>query len=133
MSTCLVVDDSDVIREIICRMVGDIGLDPIQARSAGEGVDLCQEQMIAVVLLDWDLPSMGALDFLRGVGELPADQRPKIVLCATENDQKQFTLAQAAGAQFHILKPFDKERLAETFVEAGVMASNPFTDERAAS
>ena len=51
-----------------------------------------------MVLLDWDLPSMGALDFLRGVGNMPEEEKPAIILCATENDPQQFTLAKAAGA-----------------------------------
>ena len=64
---------------------------------------------------------MGALDFLRGAAELPDENKPVIVLCATENDHQQFTLAKAAGAAHHVLKPFDKQAVQAAFVEAGLI------------
>jgi len=128
MKTCLVIDDSDVIREIVVRMVRDLGLEAKEANTAADAVDICREKKPDVVLLDWDLPSMGALDFLRGAGALEPDQRPVIVLCATENDPQQFSLAKAAGAEHHILKPFDKDGVAAVFAEAGVM-DKPADDE----
>lgn len=121
MNSCLIVDDSEIIREIISRMVKDLGLEPREAETAGEAVDFCQENKPDVVLLDWDLPSMGALDFLRGAGALEEDKRPTIILCATENDPQQFSLANAAGAKFHLLKPFDQQTLKAELEKAGVL------------
>ena len=120
MNKCLVVDDSEVVREISIRIIEAIGLSAKQAANAAEAVDCIQEWQPTVVLLDWDLPSMGALDFLRGVGELPEAERPEIVLCATENDAQQFTLAKAAGARHHVLKPFTQEILAAKLAELGL-------------
>lgn len=117
MKTCLIVDDSDIIREIIVRLVRDLGLDPQEASTANAAVEMCGSNKPDVVLLDWDLPSMGALDFLRGAGNLEKEMRPTIVLCATENDPQQFSLAKAAGAEHHLLKPFDKSTLSELFEE----------------
>jgi len=119
--TCLIIDDSDVIREIAARIVADLGLSAEQATTAGEGVDFCSDNKTAVVLLDWDLPSMGALDFLRGASELPEEKKPAIILCATENDPQQFTLAKAAGAAHHVLKPFDRATIETALAEAGVI------------
>lgn len=120
MSICLIVEDSGVIREIAARIARDMGYDVIESESAAEGVDRCRAARPDVVLLDWDLPSLGALDFLRGVGELAAEMRPPIVLCATENDPQQFMLAKAAGAGRHILKPFTRPELEAAFAEIGV-------------
>ncbi|MEM8772396.1 MAG: response regulator [Pseudomonadota bacterium] len=120
---CLVLEDSEVIREIAARIVEDLGLQSAQAGSAADGVAYCAENTPAVVLLDWDLPSMGALDFLRGASELTSDTKPAIILCATENDPQQFTLAKAAGAAHHILKPFDRESIEAALQEAGVIDS----------
>ncbi len=116
---CLIVDDSEVIREIAERIIGDLGLDAAQAGNAREAVEFCQQNAPAAVLLDWDLPSMGALDFLRGVAEL--EKKPEIILCATENDPQQFTLAKAAGAGHHILKPFDRASIQTKLCEIGIL------------
>ncbi len=120
-NTCLIIDDSDVIREIAARIVTDLGLQAAQAETAAQGVEFCTDNTTAAVLLDWDLPSMGALDFLRGAAELPEEKKPLIVLCATENDPQQFTLAKAAGAAHHVLKPFDRAAIETVLAEAGVI------------
>ncbi len=118
---CLIIDDSEVIREIAARIVADLGLRAAQAENAGEAVAFCADNKTRVVLLDWDLPSMGALDFLRGASELPEDNKPVIILCATENDHQQFTLAKAAGAAYHVLKPYDRTAIEAAFAEAAIL------------
>lgn len=121
MKNILIIEDSEVIREIIARIVRDVGFEPKQAASAADGAAFCRQEKPQAVLLDWDLPSMGALDFLREIGTFEPDNRPAIVLCATENDPQQFTLAKAAGAAYHILKPFDRVSMREKFIELGLI------------
>lgn len=121
MKTCLIVEDSALIREIAARIVRELGLEPREASSAGDAVALCAQSKPDVVLLDWDLPAFGALDFLRGIGGLEAESRPTIILCATEHDAQQFSLARAAGAAGHLMKPFDAKTVAEKLAEHGVI------------
>ena len=125
MKRCLIIDDSDIIREIAARIVGDLGVEPVEAENAGEAIELCRDRKVDAVLLDWDLPHMGALDFLRGAASLDADKKPEIVLVATENDPQQFTLAKAAGAANHILKPFDRQSVHEILAHIGVVDEAP--------
>lgn len=122
--TCLIVDDSDLIREIASRIMRKFDLVTKEAATAVDAIEQCSESAIDAVLLDWDLPGLGALDFLRGVGDMPADQKPVIILCATENDPQQFTLAKAAGAGFHVLKPFDHHSMEIVLKEAGILGGN---------
>jgi two-component system chemotaxis response regulator CheY len=118
---CLIVDDSDIIREIAARIVVELGLEAAQAENASTAIAYCLEQKPDIVLLDWDLPSMGALDFLHSAAQMAAEEKPTVILCATENDPQQFTLAKAAGAAHHILKPFDKTAIASKLTEIGVL------------
>lgn len=121
MKSCLVVEDSAVVRQLAVRIITELGLSAREAENAADAVEMCRMDAPDAVLLDWDLPSMGALDFLRGVGALPPDNRPVIILCATENDPQQFLLAKAAGAAFHMLKPYDKGAITERLTEAGII------------
>ena len=118
---CLVVDDSDTIREIAARLISAFGVETFQAVSVDQAVEFCSNEKPDVVFLDWDLPGMGALDFLRAVGGFAEENRPQIILSATENDPQQFTLAKAAGAAHHILKPFDREGVGKVLYEAGII------------
>lgn len=128
--TCVIVDDSEIIREITTRIMEEIGIDAIEAATAPAALQICKERKPDAVLLDWDLPSFGALDVLRGVAEMPEDERPEIILAATENSHQQFTLAKAAGAKYHVLKPFDRFSLEGAFIDAGVL---PGQDDQAVS
>lgn len=121
MKTCLIVEDSSVIREIALRILSDLKVAARESETAVAALDYCRQTKPDVVLLDWDLPSLGALDFLRGVAQLPLEQRPVIVLCATENDPQQFTLAKAAGAAHYLLKPFDRQSIEAKLAEIGVV------------
>jgi len=132
MKTCLIVEDSSVIREIAMRILADLSVESREAECAAEALEACRSSVPDVVLLDWDLPSFGALDFLRGVAELPQDQRPVIILCATENDTQQFTLAKAAGAAHHLLKPFDRQSIEAKFAEIGIVTGAVATEATAA-
>lgn len=125
MKTCLIVEDSPLIREITCRILRDLGFSPREAAKAIDAVAECKHATPDVVLLDWDLPQFEALDFLKGVAQLPPENRPPIVLCATEQDQQQFTLAKAAGAAHVVMKPYDTRAIAEKFVEIGLIARAP--------
>ena len=121
MKTCLVLEDSELIREIASRILKELAVTPQEAESAAKGLDQCRASKVDAVMLDWDLPAMGALDFLRGAAELPAEQKPVIILCATENDPQQFTLAKAAGAAHYLLKPFDKASVGAKLAEIGII------------
>lgn len=132
MKTCLIVEDSDVIREIAARILAELSIEAKEAETAAAALDQCRQAKTDVVLLDWDLPSLGALDFLRGAAELPQEQRPAIILCATENDPQQFTLAKAAGAAHHLLKPFDRQSIEAKLAEIGLVDGATVTDAKAA-
>lgn len=122
MKTCLIVEDSPLIREITSRILREFGFSPREAAKAIDGVAECKHATPDAVLLDWDLPQFEALEFLKGVAALPPENRPVIILCATEHDQQQFTLARAAGAAHVIMKPYDARTIADKFVEIGLMA-----------
>ena len=116
MATCLVIDDSESMREVASEILQGLGHDVREACDAAGGLSACDG--VDAVLLDWDLPGLGALDFLRGAASL--DPRPAIILCATENDARQFGLARAVGAGLHVLKPYDRDSIAEVMEEAGL-------------
>ncbi|MEZ5920315.1 MAG: response regulator [Parvularculaceae bacterium] len=134
MKSCLIVEDSNVIREITLRILKEMSIEAKEAETPAAALEMCAVEKPDAVFLDWDLPSMGALDFLKGAAELPAEMRPVIILCATENDPQQFTLAKAAGAQHYILKPFDRQTVEAKLAEIGIIsASQPVNETKAAS
>ncbi|MHB8530739.1 MAG: response regulator [Caulobacteraceae bacterium] len=120
VKTCLVVDDSRVIRKIAARILEELGFDVAQAADGAEALAWCKGAMPDAVLLDWNMPVMNGLDFLRRLRGEPGGRSPVVVLCTVHNDIHRIEEALAAGADEYIMKPFDGDIIAAKFAEAGL-------------
>ena len=78
MKTCLVVDDSRVIRTIARRMLEELSFDVREAVNGQEAMDTCRDEMPDVILLDWNMPVMSGIDFLRLLRESDGGDEPVV-------------------------------------------------------
>ena len=120
MKTCLVVDDSSVIRKVARRILEDLSFTILEAEDGQQALEKCQETMPDAILLDWNMPVMDGLEFLAQLRKLDGGDTPKVVFCTTENDVGHIARAIRAGANEYIMKPFDKEILVTKFQEIGM-------------
>ena len=120
MKTCLVVDDSRVIRKVARRVLEDIGFEIAEAADGMEALAWCRAAMPDAVLLDWNMPVMNGIEFLRQLRTEPGGEEPIVVFCTVENDVEHIRMALDAGANEYIMKPFDGEIIAAKFAEAGL-------------
>jgi two-component system, chemotaxis family, chemotaxis protein CheY len=121
MKTCLVVDDSSVIRKVARRILEGLEFEIAEAEDGEQALDVCQRSLPDAVLLDWNMPKMDGYEFLRALRRLPGGDRPKVVFCTTENDVAHIARALHAGANEYIMKPFDKEIVEAKFQEVGLI------------
>jgi two-component system chemotaxis response regulator CheY len=121
MKTCLVVDDSSVIRKVARRILEGLEFQIVEAEDGEQALEVCRAQMPDAVLLDWNMPKMDGYEFLRVLRRLPDGDRPKVVFCTTENDVAHIARALHAGANEYIMKPFDKEIVEAKFQEVGLL------------
>ena len=82
---------------------------------------MCRENMPEAVLLDWNMPVMNGLDFLRALRREEGGQDPVVVFCSTENDAEHIGEAMRSGANEFIMKPFDADIVASKFQQAGLV------------
>ena len=121
MKTCLVVDDSSVIRKVARRILEGLDFQISEAENGEEAIETCKNQLPDAILLDWNLPKMDGYDFLRVLRRLPGGDKPKVVFCTTENDVAHIARALHAGANEYIMKPFDKDIVEAKFQEVGLI------------
>ena len=121
MKTCLVVDDSSVIRKVARRILEGLDFQISEAENGEEAIDSCRQQIPDAVLLDWNMPKMDGYEFLRALRRLPGGDKPKVVFCTTENDVAHIARALHAGANEYIMKPFDKDIVTAKFQEVGLI------------
>jgi two-component system chemotaxis response regulator CheY len=121
MKSCLIVDDSKVVRIMARRIVEYMNFAVDEAEDGQVALDHCQRQMPDVILLDWNMPVMNGIDFLRALRQSAGGEQPVVVLCTTENDIQQIHEAISAGANEYIMKPFDSEIVQSKFEQIGVV------------
>ena len=123
MRTCLVVDDSGVIRKIARRILEEMDFQVVEAEDGEKALEVCKLGMPDAVLLDWNMPVMDGYEFLGNLRRMPGGDAPKVVFCTTENGMDHIARALAAGANEYIMKPFDKDIVAAKFQEVGLIAA----------
>jgi len=121
VKSCLVVDDSRVIRKVARRILEDLGFETAEAADGAQALAWCRAAMPDAVLLDWNMPVMDGLAFLRALRQEEGGRKPVVVFCTVENDLEHISRALEAGADEYIMKPFDSEILESKFAEAGLV------------
>ena len=111
----MVVDDSRAIRLILTRTLNDLGFEVSQAASGNEALALLSARgdPLSLILVDWNMPGISGLDFVRQVRCDAALASVVIVLVTTETEIEQMVIALDAGANEYVMKPFTKEIIAD--------------------
>ena len=118
---CLIVDDSKVIRMVARKIMEELDFETGEAADGQQAIDACKAKMPDAILLDWNMPVMDGIEFLRQLRELPGGDSPVVVFCTTENDFEHIQLAISAGADEYIMKPFDSEIIQAKFAQVGLL------------
>ena len=121
MQTCLVVDDSGVVRKVARRILEDLGFTCDEAADGQIAYDKCSEKMPDIILLDWNMPNVSGIEFLERLRAMNGGDAPKVVFCTTENDINHITEAISKGANEYIMKPFDGDIIKSKFEQIGIL------------
>jgi two-component system chemotaxis response regulator CheY len=118
---CLVLDDSRVVRKVARRILEDLGFEVAEAGDGAEALAWARSAMPDVILLDWNMPVMNGMEFLRRLRLEPGGQAPKVVFCSVETDLDRIREALDEGASEYIMKPFDGDIVASKLMLAGAL------------
>ena len=121
MKSCLVVDDSKVIRTVARQIVQGFHFDIIEAADGEEALAAREREMPDAILLDWNMPVMNGIDFLKNLRVAEGGATPVVVFCTTENNLDRVREAMEAGANEYIMKPFDAGIIEAKFAQVGLL------------
>jgi two-component system chemotaxis response regulator CheY len=108
----LVIDDSRAIRAIIGSILRELGIEWLDAGDGREGLEkLRANSDIDLILVDWNMPVMNGLDFIRAVRAERCYDGVRILMVTTESEREQMLRALEAGANEYVMKPFNKDVL----------------------
>jgi two-component system chemotaxis response regulator CheY len=110
----LVIDDSSTMRSILKRYLRQMNYEVLEAGNGREALQRCQEEQdIDVALVDWNMPVMNGIDFVRKLRSQREHDHVKLMMVTTENDADRIVEALGAGANEFVMKPFTFEILEE--------------------
>jgi two-component system, chemotaxis family, chemotaxis protein CheY len=106
LQTCLIVDDSDVVRRVMRSVIEDLGFQVEDTASTEAAMLVCRKRMPDIIVLDWHIPGSHPLEFIAAVRSQPQGRDTKILFVATDNDPVEIGRAIAFGANDTLIKPF---------------------------
>jgi len=112
--TILVADDAALVR-LFCRSILEsAGFRVEEALNGFEALESLLTKAVDLLIVDINMPQMDGLSFLRSLRqkELPIAAIPALVV-STESSMSDFAAARAAGANYYLVKPIDREQLVE--------------------
>jgi two-component system chemotaxis response regulator CheY len=114
MAKALIVDDSKVIRLILGRTLQSLGYEVFQASNGQEALETLAKEStdLRLVLVDWNMPVMNGLEFVRHVRAVPDYADVALMMVTTETHLDQVTAALEAGANEYVMKPFTADIIA---------------------
>lgn len=121
MKSCLVVDDSKVVRMVARKILESLNFQILEAENGKLAMDECAKEMPDAILLDWNMPVMSGIEFLNLLRKMEGGQTPIVIFCTTENDLQHIQEAITAGANEYIMKPFDSEIIESKFSQVGLL------------
>jgi two-component system chemotaxis response regulator CheY len=115
MKTIMVVDDSRIMRNIVKNTFSLLKI-PCQFVEAGNGAEALQKlqlQPIHLILLDWNMPELSGLDFLKQVRAKDEYKNLPIIMVTSEAARYNVIEALKNGATDYIIKPVNERKFME--------------------
>jgi two-component system chemotaxis response regulator CheY len=110
MLRALVVDDSRAMRVIMGRILKPLGYEIIEASNGVEALARLKEAGdVKLATVDWNMPEMDGLSFVRAVRAEPNYHDITILMVTTETESDRVGEAISAGASEYLMKPFTAE------------------------
>src|SRR5437016_3134883 len=110
----MIIDDSRAMRSILGQLLKKLGYGIVEAANGREALErLRQDPRLDLALVDWNMPEINGLDFVRTVRAEPAFNDIRLVMVTTETEMPRIALALEAGADEYVMKPFTADALGQ--------------------
>ncbi|MCL2231653.1 MAG: response regulator [Treponema sp.] len=103
----MVVDDSRIMRNTVKGVFSGVvpACNFVEAKDGVEALTLLQAQPIHLILLDWNMPNLSGIDFLKQVRAMEEYKELPIIMVTSEAAKFNVIEALKHGATDYITKP----------------------------
>lgn len=121
MATCLIADDSKIIRMLLSKIMSNFGFVVLEAEDGEEVYELCVSNQPQLIIMDYNLPILDGIDVLYKIREDKKIKQPKIFFCSSFTDVDRIKQALNGGADDYVMKPFDEDIIASKLDIVGLL------------
>ncbi|HEY9696461.1 MAG TPA: response regulator [Trichocoleus sp.] len=114
MSTVLIVDDSQTVRQMLTELLQENGLQVVEATNGLEAQEKMQAKQPDLVITDLIMPEMNGYDLCRWIKREPAMQNIPVLICSTKSEEFDRYWGMKQGADAYITKPFHPLEMLKT-------------------
>jgi two-component system chemotaxis response regulator CheY len=112
----LLVDDSKAMRDIQKSVLVQLGCSEfLEAGDGEEAMHLLEGAAPDLILVDWDMPNMDGMAFVRAFRQ--SDDSTPIIMVAPEAQRARVVEALKAGVDNYVVKPFTPDLLSQRIQE----------------
>ncbi len=120
-----VIDDSSAIRKILRQYLLALDIEVSEAVDGQDALDKLRERGTTdLFLVDWEMPVMTGIDFVRAVRADDRYQDIPIMMVTSLNELERVVEALEAGANEYVMKPCTQQALQEKLALIGFQADN---------
>lgn len=118
----LIIDDSATMRNYLASIAADLGVETEQATDGAAALDvLDRSHRFEVALVDWDMPRMNGIEFVRAVRAREEFAELKLMMVTSHNGMQDVRAALASGADDFLMKPLDVEMVGDKLRLLGLL------------
>jgi two-component system chemotaxis response regulator CheY len=124
----LIVDDSMLIRQVVKKVLKQVGLQPdkiLEANDGKEALAILEREEAGLVLSDINMPNMDGLQLLMHLRQTPKYETLPVIVVSTEGSEETMREAMELGANGYVLKPFTAEAMARQLRPLGLIPEQP--------
>ena len=109
----LLVDDEPNIQAVVSARLTALGFEVLTAKDGQEGLDIARKELPDVILLDLMLPKLDGYKVCRMLKFDKAFEHIPVIICSARGSDVDKKLAEQAGADEYMVKPFDLKLFSE--------------------
>ncbi len=112
MSSCIIADDSKIIRMLLSKIMSNFGYEVTEAENGEDLLRQCAKNIPNLIICDWNLPLIDGIDVLLKIRSDKKIKQPFFIFCSYITDTNIISQALNAGADDFIMRPFDEDIIA---------------------
>jgi DNA-binding response OmpR family regulator len=104
MATVMVVDDTEIIRETVAKLLRQQGYETVCACNGKEALAVFGKTTLDLVLLDVMMPEMDGMEFLQSLRKDPRGHNVPVIMMTALSDEANQKKAEKLGASDYLVK-----------------------------